>query len=113
MFLAPQIDMERTGQRIRKLCVINGYSVRELQKYLLIGCPQSIYNWYHVKTLPSLDHLFALSMLLHVPMNWLLVAEPSVCRQQQKRRFARIPQMRRMDSYRHMGGQTGRCISRA
>lgn len=110
MFQAPEIDMERTGRRIWQLCTINGYSVRELQKYMMISCPQSIYNWFHGKTLPSLDHLFALSMLLHVPMNWLLVAEPAACRKQQKRRFGRIPQMRRIDAYRHFAGykDTGR-----
>lgn len=100
MFQAPSIDMEQTGMRLRKLCVINGYSVRDLQSYLLISCPQSIYNWFHGKTLPSLDHLFALSMLLHIPMNWLLVAEPSAGRKLQRRRFTRIPQMRRLDTYR-------------
>ena len=104
MFQLPEIDMEQTGRRLRRLCTINGYSVRDLQKYLLINCPQSIYNWFHGKTLPSLDHLFALSMLLHVPMNWLVVAEPGACRKQQIRRFARHPQMRRMDAYRRETG---------
>lgn len=100
MFQAPVIDMEQTGIRIKKMCMVNGYSVRDLQDYLEISCPQSIYNWYHGKTLPSLDHMFVLSCLLHVPMSWLLVAEPSVYIQHQRRRFGRIPLMRRLESYR-------------
>ena len=100
MFQAPAIDMKQTGRRIQKLCRVNGYSVRDLQRYLLIGCPQSIYNWFHGKTLPSLDHLFALSVLLHIPMNWMLVAEPEVCKRQHIRRLTRHPQMQRMRTYR-------------
>lgn len=99
MFQAPIIDMERTGLRIRKLCTANGYSVRDLQGYLEISCPQSIYNWYHGKALPSLDHLFALSHLLHVPMSWLLVERSTGYARHQKRRRSRIPQMRRLEAY--------------
>lgn len=100
MVQLPAIDMEQTGRRIRQLCVIHGYSVRDLQKYLFINCPQSIYNWFHGKTLPSLDHLFALSMMLHVPMNWLVVEKPAAGTRWQIRRFVRHPQIRRVDAYR-------------
>lgn len=97
MFQAPVIDMEQTGKRIKKLCSVNHYSVRELQSYLHISCPQSIYNWYHGKTLPSLDHLYALSYLLHVPISWLLVSRDTDCR---RNRVDRIPQLKRIDAYR-------------
>ncbi|MDO5409114.1 MAG: helix-turn-helix transcriptional regulator [Lachnospiraceae bacterium] len=102
MFQAPVIDMGRTGKRIRQLCMVNGYTVRRLQEYLQIVCPQSIYNWYHGKTLPSLDHLFALSVLLHIPMNWLLVAEATEYERYRKRRFGRMPQMRRLVAYKNI-----------
>ena len=104
---APIIDMKQTGERIRRLCRVNGYTVRQLQSFLRIGCPQSIYNWFHGKTLPSLDHLYALSFLLQVPMNWLVVAEPSAYKLYQKRRYERIPQMLRMDVYRRRRNTLG------
>ena len=100
MLQAPMIDMERTGKRIRQLCTANQYSVRELQDYLRIGCPQSIYNWYHGKTLPSLDHLYALSYLLQVPVNWLVVSDETDYRRKQRMRIDRIPQIRRVKAYR-------------
>ena len=42
---APSIDMKRTGQRIGWLCKICGYSASEIQKYLHLSCPQSVYNY--------------------------------------------------------------------
>lgn len=100
MLRTPVIDMEQTGKRIRQLCKVNGYSVRELQSYLHIGCPQSIYNWYYGKTLPSLDHLFALSYLMNIPMSWLLVVKTTDHDPFQKLRFFKIPQLRRLGAYR-------------
>ena len=50
-----------------------GYDVKYIQTYLQLSCPQSIYRWYKGKALPSLEHLSALSKLLHVHMEELLV----------------------------------------
>ena len=50
-----------------------GYDVKYIQEYLHLSCPQSIYRWYKGKVLPSLEHLSALSKLLHVHMEELLV----------------------------------------
>lgn len=99
----PVIDMVRTGKRIQALCRVNGYSVKKLQAYLQIGCPQSIYNWYCGKSLPSLDHLLALSMLLHIPMNWMLITTRAMPGQSQ--RWQRMPQIRRMAAYRRAGSR--------
>lgn len=95
----PLIDMEQTGRRIKRLCIGNGYTVRQLQQFLGIGAPQSIYNWFYGKTLPSLDHLYALSALLHVPMNWLLVTEKFAFQKEQLRGCEKIPQLYRLDRY--------------
>lgn len=99
MFQTPIIDMERTGKRIKQLCAANGYSVRDLQSYLQISCPQSIYNWYYGKTLPSLDHMVALSYLLHIPMNWLLVAGTADSKQHRNPYFCKNSHLRRMEVY--------------
>ncbi len=69
------IDMEKTGARIKEMLNRAGYDVKYIQSYLHLSCPQSIYRWFKGKTLPSVEHLSALSDLLHVNMNELLVLQ--------------------------------------
>lgn len=96
---APSIDMKRTGQRIGWLCKICGYSASEIQKYLHLSCPQSVYNWFHGKTLPSLDNLYALSALLCVPINWFLVSESAEMVKNRRWMLIRVLQLRRIKIY--------------
>ncbi len=69
------IDMKKTGLRIKKMLSEAGYDVKYIQSYLHLACPQSIYRWFKGKILPSVEHLSALSELLHVSMNELLVLQ--------------------------------------
>ncbi len=69
------IDMKKTGLKIKKMLSEAGYDVKYIQSYLHLSCPQSIYRWLKGKTLPSVEHLSALSELLHVSMNELLVLQ--------------------------------------
>lgn len=71
----PNIDMQRTGALLKKKVEEAGYTVRELQEKLRLSCPQPIYRWFKGKVLPSINHLYALSQLLHVHMEELLVPE--------------------------------------
>ena len=71
----PNIDMQRTGALIKKKVEEAGYTVKELQEKLMLSCPQPIYRWFKGKVLPSINHLYALSQLLNVHMEELLVAE--------------------------------------
>ena len=66
------IDQLRTGKKLKTLIEAAGYDVKYIQTYLQLSCPQSIYRWYKGKALPSLEHLSALSKLLHVHMEELL-----------------------------------------
>lgn len=68
-----KIDLVKTGRRIKETIFGHGYTVRQIQEYLQLSCPQPIYRWFKGKTLPSVDNLFALSRLLHVHMEDLLV----------------------------------------
>ena len=68
------LDVVKTGQRIRKAIPAKGYTVREMQELLSFECPQSIYRWFHGKTMPTIDSLFALSKILDMHMEDLLVA---------------------------------------
>ncbi len=72
-FVYPQIDLKKTGAWLRKLCASKGYTVKDIQKYLHISSNQAIYEWFNGHTLPSINNLLALSSLLGVSINNLLV----------------------------------------
>lgn len=69
------IDPIKTGAKIKMMLKAAGYEVRDVQKYLHLACPQSIYRWFKGKILPSVEHLCALSRLLNVHMEELLVLQ--------------------------------------
>ena len=69
------IDQIKTGAKIKKMLKTSGYEVRDIQKYLHLSCTQSIYRWFKGKILPSLEHLCALSKLLNIHMEDLLVLQ--------------------------------------
>lgn len=68
------IDMERTGQRLKNYMDFRNISVKDIQQYLGLTCPQSIYRWIKGKALPSVNHLYMLSRLLKISMEELLVS---------------------------------------
>ncbi len=70
----PIIDLPATGANIRRLRQTRGLSVRDLQRFFGFEEPQAIYKWQQGKSLPTVDNLYALSTLLDVPMNDILVA---------------------------------------
>lgn len=77
----PVIDLPATGENIRRLRQTKGLSVRELQQFFGFEEPQAIYKWQRGKSLPTVDNLYALSVLLDVPMNDILVEanHPDIC----------------------------------
>lgn len=74
----PVIDPIATGKNILALRKEKGLTVRDLQEYFGFEEPQAIYRWQYGKTLPSVDNLYALSAVLGVPMEKILV--PVSCR---------------------------------
>lgn len=69
------IDQVKTGIKLKMILKATGYSVKYIQEYLHLSCPQSIYRWFKGKALPSVEHLCALSKLLKVHMEELLVLQ--------------------------------------
>ncbi len=69
------IDQVKSGKKLKIMLESAGYDVKYIQDYLHLSCPQSIYRWYKGKALPSLEHLSALSKLLDVQMEQLLVSQ--------------------------------------
>ncbi len=66
------IDTERTGNKIKQLCMERGFSVRRIQERLSIG-GQSVYAWFEGKSLPNLDNIYLLSRMLDVSIDQMIV----------------------------------------
>lgn len=71
----PTIDMSATGQHIKMIMTSQGLNVKEVQDHLSLGAPQSVYKWLRGEALPSVDNLYALSKLLEIPLDCLLVGK--------------------------------------
>ena len=71
----PVVNMRQTGERISALREARGLTVRQLQRLLGFVTPQAIYKWQHGETLPTIDNLVALSAILEVPIEEILVTD--------------------------------------
>ena len=71
MFLS--IDSILTGKMIKLCMSMRHLSVNDVKEALSLDCPQSVYHWLNGQSLPTTDNLYALSNLLRVPMDMLVV----------------------------------------
>ena len=69
----PVIDVYATGKNIERLRKEKGLSVRDIASFMGFLEPQAVYKWQQGKALPSLDNMYALSILFHVSMEEILV----------------------------------------
>ena len=69
----PVIDPIATGKNIVRLRQARGITVKDLQRWFGFEEPRAIYKWQQGQTLPSVDNLIALSALLDVPVEDILV----------------------------------------
>ena len=76
----PNIDMHLTGARLKEIMKANGLTVKELQQFLHLSCPQPVYRWFKGEILPSVDHLYMMSRLFQVHMETLLVPKKNTLR---------------------------------
>ncbi len=68
----PVIDVKRTGQNIKYIMQLRGMTVKDIQSFLELSTPQSIYHWFDGRNLPTLDNLYALSELFCLPVDVLI-----------------------------------------
>ena len=73
MITLPVIDMMKTGQNIEKLRNDAGISVRQMQELLGFSGTHAIYKWQRGESLPTLDNIVALSSVLKVSIENILV----------------------------------------
>ena len=69
------IDQAKTGQKLKIMLKLAGYDVKYIQEYLNLSCPQPIYRWFKGQDLPTVEKFYALSTLLGVHMEELLVLQ--------------------------------------
>lgn len=74
-FQYPQIDMKETGRLLREFSRHKGITVKEIQKALGIASNQAIYDWFNGKNLPTLNNFYALSRLLGISMECMIVVD--------------------------------------
>ena len=86
----PIIDVRGTGQRIRKIMEERGYSVSDVQEYLDLNTPQSIYDWFRGRNLPTIDNLYALSELFKVPIDEMVCGNRKVYENNKRKDSAQI-----------------------
>lgn len=69
----PLVDMKRTGQNIKRIMQLRGLTVKDVQNFLELSTPQSIYHWFDGRSLPTIDNLYALSELFQLTVDAILV----------------------------------------
>jgi transcriptional regulator with XRE-family HTH domain len=69
----PSIDMIATGARIENLMRANNLSARQVADFMGFKAPQAVYKWLNGQSLPSIDNLLILTVILHTNMEGILV----------------------------------------
>ena len=67
--------MKATGKRIRELRLEKGIKIDDIVTYMGLSVPQAIYKWQRGDSLPSVDNLYALSILYDTPVEEILVIQ--------------------------------------
>lgn len=65
----PVINLHSTGAKINELRRARGITVNELRIYLGMNNPNSIYKWFRGEALPTLENMYALSVILEVSID--------------------------------------------
>ncbi|MCD7840154.1 MAG: helix-turn-helix domain-containing protein [Erysipelotrichaceae bacterium] len=71
----PTIDTLKTGQRIKELMILNHLTPLDIQEYLNLSCVQSVYRWFSGRSIPTIDHFYALSYLFGVPVDDMIIGD--------------------------------------
>ncbi len=73
----PVLNLEETGKRIKALRRERHMKVEDISNFMGFESPQAVYKWQSGKSMPTVDNLFALSVLFRVPIDAILVGDRS------------------------------------
>ena len=62
----PLINKRETGVNLRRIMDMRGFTPKDVQEYLGLGCVQSVYRWTDGVNMPTIDNLYALTVLQNV-----------------------------------------------
>ncbi|MCR5596125.1 MAG: helix-turn-helix domain-containing protein [Lachnospiraceae bacterium] len=68
----PSIDVQATGRRIRELRKQKHLRVEDISAYMGFETGQAVYKWQRGESLPTVDNLYALSILFGTTMEDIL-----------------------------------------
>lgn len=68
----PVLDARATGARIRELRVANHLKVEDVARFMGFESEQAVYKWQRGDSLPTVDNLYALSILLRTTVDDIL-----------------------------------------
>lgn len=73
--MIPTINLEKTGQNIKRIRQQKGIKIKELQEVLGFNNPQAIYRWQSGLSLPTLDNLVILASVLDVTIDEIIAVD--------------------------------------
>ena len=71
----PVINSEKTGKNIKKIISRSGMKMDDVMNYLGIAERSSLYRWFRGERIPSLENMLALSALLGISVNDIVVTD--------------------------------------
>lgn len=74
-YYQPIISLQDTGARIRYIRKSKKLTVQYIVDAIGLGNNQSVYDWEKGKCLPRIENLLALSRVLEIPINSILVCD--------------------------------------
>lgn len=69
----PMIDTKATGAKIKGLRKEKHLKVRDVARYMGFEYEQAVYKWERGDSLPTVENLYALSRLLEVSIDSILI----------------------------------------
>jgi transcriptional regulator with XRE-family HTH domain len=75
MITVPCINVVATGQKIDRMRIAAGFSVKDMQAVFGFATPQAIYKWIHGTTMPTIDNLVILAAIFDVTMDDIVVVD--------------------------------------
>ena len=68
----PIINLKETGINLHRIMDKRGITPKYIKEFLNLGSIQTVYNWFNGLNMPTIDHLYALSQFLQVPIDEII-----------------------------------------
>ena len=69
----PVIDMIATGNNIKKMCIANGLSVKDIQNACGFTTGNAVYKWISGKCMPTIDNMVIIADMFNTTIDNIIV----------------------------------------